>query len=196
MYTLATLATILLLPIVPAFLLFWALPSNAVVSGPLQGLKINLGGAFGAYFALVVLVLGTHSVWNPPPTPPAYQAWEVKGQIADNNGNPIEPLDVQDVAVVPSDIQRYQQGMFQLDFLAVPGENGGIDYPSLVISHKNFKAVTISLNPANAQTLSLASVDSVHHEILINALRLQPPPPYQAAAALNAPQAPVPGGHQ
>jgi hypothetical protein len=66
-----TLTIIILLPVIPAFLLFKALPSSdADLSGPLKGFTIKLKGAFAGYFATVLLILATHSVWNPPP---AYQ---------------------------------------------------------------------------------------------------------------------------
>ncbi len=49
---------IVLCPLLPAFILFKFLPTEAKVEGPWQGLKIKLGGAFGGYFLLVLLVLG------------------------------------------------------------------------------------------------------------------------------------------
>lgn len=48
-------AIAVLLPLVPALLLYWALPSkegDAEVSGPLQGFTIKLQGAIAAYFAI------------------------------------------------------------------------------------------------------------------------------------------------
>lgn len=48
------LAAILLLPLVPAFLLYKFLPSRTNVSGPFKGLSIKLTGAFGGYFLLVL----------------------------------------------------------------------------------------------------------------------------------------------
>ena len=55
----ATKAVVTLLPIVPAYVLFKTLRSNARVTGPFAGLKIQLGGAFGAYF-IVFLVFFHH----------------------------------------------------------------------------------------------------------------------------------------
>ena len=46
-----------LLPLVPAYLLFRALPSQAEISGPFKGMTVKLGGAFAAYF-LVFLSCG------------------------------------------------------------------------------------------------------------------------------------------
>ncbi len=50
-------AVVTLLPIVPAYVLFRALPSQAEVSGPFQGMTIKLGGAFSAYFIVFLLLL-------------------------------------------------------------------------------------------------------------------------------------------
>lgn len=55
---LLALTTILLLPLVPAFLLYKFLPSKTNVSGPFKGLTIKLTGAFGGYFLLVLTSLG------------------------------------------------------------------------------------------------------------------------------------------
>lgn len=49
------IAVAVILPLVPALLLYWALPSkegDAEVSGPLQGFTIKLKGAIAAYFAI------------------------------------------------------------------------------------------------------------------------------------------------
>jgi hypothetical protein len=55
---LLALTTILLLPLVPAFLLYKFLPSKTNVSGPFKGLNVKLTGAFGGYFLLVLTSLG------------------------------------------------------------------------------------------------------------------------------------------
>src|SRR5258707_515623 len=52
------LAAILLLPLIPAFLLYKFLPSRTSVSGPFKGLNIKLTGAFGGYFLLVLTAIG------------------------------------------------------------------------------------------------------------------------------------------
>jgi uncharacterized membrane protein len=53
---LVLLSAVVLLPLIPAFLLFKLLPSRAVVKGPLAGMNVSLGGAFGGYVALAVFV--------------------------------------------------------------------------------------------------------------------------------------------
>src|SRR6476619_1680989 len=52
------LAAVLLLPLVPAFLLYKFLPSRTTVSGPFKGLNLTLTGAFGGYFILVLTAIG------------------------------------------------------------------------------------------------------------------------------------------
>lgn len=52
------LAAILLLPLIPAFLLYKFLPSKTNVSGPFKGLSLRLTGAFAGYFLLVLTAIG------------------------------------------------------------------------------------------------------------------------------------------
>jgi hypothetical protein len=52
------LAAVLLLPLIPAFLLYKFLPSKTNVSGPFKGLTLKLTGAFGGYFLLVLISVG------------------------------------------------------------------------------------------------------------------------------------------
>lgn len=55
------LAAILLLPLIPAYVLYKFLPvSETDVSGPYQGLSIKLKGAFAGYFLLVLACLGLY----------------------------------------------------------------------------------------------------------------------------------------
>ena len=54
------LSTILLIPLIPAFILYKFLPSKTVVTGPFKGLNINLTGAFSGYFLLVLIGIGLH----------------------------------------------------------------------------------------------------------------------------------------
>ena len=52
------LTAVLLLPLIPAFLLYKFLPSKTNVSGPFKGLNLKLTGAFGGYFLLVLTAIG------------------------------------------------------------------------------------------------------------------------------------------
>lgn len=48
------LSAMLILPLLPAFILYKFLPSKTNVSGPFKGLNLKLTGAFGGYFLLVI----------------------------------------------------------------------------------------------------------------------------------------------
>lgn len=53
--TLIIMAGILLIPLLPAFVIYKFLPSKTAVKGPFKGLNINLTGAFSGYFLLVII---------------------------------------------------------------------------------------------------------------------------------------------
>lgn len=52
------LSAILLIPLIPALLIYKLLPSRTSVSGPFKGLSIQLQGAFGGFFLLVLISIG------------------------------------------------------------------------------------------------------------------------------------------
>jgi len=177
---LVILVSVILLPILPAFLLFKALPSTAIVSGPFQGLNINLGGAFAGYFAVVVLVIASHSILFPTPIPP-YQVWEVSGQVTDaKTGKPIEPLSASDVVLVPPPLEPNVAGTFKLKFYSWLGPSGDIEFPRLAVSHITYgsdnvakiryEPDNIDLNPGASNDVT---VTRTGHRIEIKQIPLQ-----------------------
>jgi hypothetical protein len=192
---LLTLACIVLLPIVPAYFLFKALPSSASVTGPLQGLQVKLGGAFAGYFAVLLVVTYTHPIWAPAPV---YQVWEVSGQVTDDTGTAIQPLDIKDFELQPPTFQANRGGTFKLAFSTVPAPaGGGIEYPNLTISHPNFAPVVIPLEPSAMKELgkSLGLVrDEGTRRITINHIALHKLPAYTAAGPPPASGPQVNGG--
>ena len=119
--SLVSLAVMVLLPLVPAYLLFKALPSTAIVTGPFQGLKLKLGGAFAGYFILAVLVFYSHKIWAPPPQ---YQVWEVDGTVTDEDGAPLQLLELKDIGLYPPIFLANPGGSFQLKFFSWPPPRG------------------------------------------------------------------------
>ena len=71
-----------LIPLIPAYVLYKTLPAETSVTGPFQGFKINLSGAFGGYFLLVLIAFG----------------FSLK-LIADSNGKRIEKLSAENSAL-------------------------------------------------------------------------------------------------
>jgi len=181
MIDLLYLACTVLLPIIPAFLLFKALGSQGDVGGPLLGLKIKLSGAFAGYFAVLVLIFVMYNVWHP-----TYKVWKVHGQVTDESGAAIEPLEDKDVILIPGTYTAYPDGGFDLTFAAVPG-----DYPRLTISHASFQAVTRVLDPKSADLK-----DQGNGHLMLQKISLRRLPAYSASgappAALPANQEPAP----
>jgi len=132
------LACMILLPIVPASLLFKALGSTGDVSGPMLGLKIKLGGAFAGYFAVLVLLFVMYKTWHP-----TYAVWKVHGAVTDDQGIPIQPLDEKNVTLQPASVYFFPDGSFDMTFSAAPG-----DWPTLVVSYPNYLAITRPLDPS------------------------------------------------
>src|SRR5262245_56147344 len=98
-----TLGFIILIPMIPAYFLFRALPSTGEVDGKLfKGMEIKLGGAFAGYFAVVLLIFYKPDIWAPrPPQPETAAVWHLSGQVVDDAGMPIERLDIKDFAFSP-----------------------------------------------------------------------------------------------
>jgi len=174
----ANLSLVILLPLVPAFLLFWKLPSRADVTGPLQGLNLKLGGAFAGYFALLLLVFSTHNIWNPPPT---RQVWEVRGAVADEAGTAVRALTPTDIGLMPVRNVAYPDGTFSLTVSTEPKDGGGIAFPKVVVGYQDFQPVTIPLDPSDGSHQGMIW-DKKEHVVTIPTIRLKKFPEYNYRA--------------
>lgn len=182
------LAGVILLPLIPAFILFWALPSSADVSGPFQGLQMKLGGAFAGYFILVVLIFYTkNTIWDPVPS---YQVWTVTGTVADTNGGPVGPLGAGDISLLPPSLTT-SNSWFTMDVPVKPGQGGATDYPTLAITHPGYTTIDLALDPTSKQPSGVnLTFNSAANNVQIDNLQLQALPPYQPTTPLNAQAAP------
>lgn len=100
------LSTLVLLPLIPAFLLFKMLPSTAVVRGPLSGLTVDLGGAFGGYVALTVFLATFYSMRMTAP-----ETWTVQGELQAVDGE--IPTDL--VCKLKPPTLHIEDGKFEFD---------------------------------------------------------------------------------
>src|SRR6266446_5243211 len=161
MIAIVTLAVILLLPILPAYLLFKTLPSTGDVEGKLfRGLEIKLGGAFAGYIVVILIVFHYPGVWRPvslPPVPTA-SVWHLSGQLTDDSGTPIEPLDIKDFSFLPATLQSIPGGNFVLTIPTEPQQGGGTKFPIVAISHPNFSTLKIPLDPSEVSAEVRASL--------------------------------------
>ena len=174
----AHLIPIILLPMVPAFVLFWKLPSTADVTGPLQGLNLKLSGAFGGYCALLIILLYTHNIWNPPPS---RQVWEVRGTVADEAGTAVRALTPTDIGLMPVRNVAYPDGTFSLTVSTEPKDGGGIAFPKVVVGYQDFQPVTIPLDPSDGSHQGLIW-DEKAHVVTIPTIRLKKFPEYNNRA--------------
>jgi hypothetical protein len=88
------LAAVLLIPLVPAFILYKLLPSKAAVKGPFKGLDIALQGAFGGYFVLVLVAFGVMEAVRPDPSDfPLYEEYDLSGTavLGDSDPDDLDP---------------------------------------------------------------------------------------------------------
>jgi hypothetical protein len=189
-------AVVVLLPIVPAYLLFKLLPCRTDVSGPLLGYEIKLGGSFGGYFILVVLILSQLAKLKEIAAPQP-QVWRVTGTVLDGRGQPVEPFGANDVSFDPYIIKQDRRGTFTATFAATPKLSGnGFDFPTLSLSHEAEYANPIQLSQKTDEQISR---DEQNHTIQLKPIRLSNPAggEYQAAGAapeLTQPASPTSGG--
>jgi len=184
------IGTALLIPLLPAYVLYKALPSDAFVNGPLHGFKVQLGGAFAGYFTLVLVVL---LFWRPGPK---YELWEVKGQVRCQECGRLETGRL-GLSLRPPNQNITDDGMFEIQIARAPGMNGEFKFPTLVIEHPEFETVSVDLNegtPIYNQTFRKLAINKWSREITIEgnlskAIALEKKRPYSPQGAAPQPVA-------
>ena len=127
-------------PLLPAYILYKMLPSTTTVSGPFKGLTINLTGAFGGYFILVLLLLGfvatrfTSSKYQ-------YDSWWIKGTAGFQQTANAPDLRAISLFMRPPNPVINEDGSFEMEVLAKKGS----DFPFLIVDHPGFKREVVSL---------------------------------------------------
>ncbi len=185
-----TLALILFLPLVPAYILFKTLPGEAFVNGPLKGFDINLSGAFAGYFALVLLLFSTMPLWKPKEKP--QQDWTVTGTIQYDGGNAEDLSSQTRILLIPPEYSEKRDGSFVVNFKLPLGIQKS-DLPNLAIDVPGYQLVQIPLSgdplPYQKDQYPL-SIRQEHIQVtpVINLHREQAPPQAAAAPAYNANQ--------
>jgi hypothetical protein len=163
MQNLLVITVAILLPLIPAYLLFRLLPSEGSVEGPWHGLKIKLGGAFAAYFLLVVTVLAFSRML------PQYEVWTVQGEIRLADGEQFHPQMVS-FSVDPPGSTPKPNGFFSLELLAKPNNAGDPELPWLIVDHPGYKSGVLYVEKAGRRSLSARSI------VLTEPIVLEPNP--------------------
>ena len=156
------IAVVVLVPLIPAFLLYKFLPAGRTeVGGPFKGLDIKLSGAFAGYFLVVLIVtsllvflIKTKPVAPCPacPKPPAtqYEVYTVTGKV-DLEGQPnSQKIDYNQLtfSLQPSERTLNPDGSFSFEIPVKPGQNGKPEFPYLNVGHldSRYNKATIPLN--------------------------------------------------
>jgi hypothetical protein len=169
------LPMLVLLPLVPAFILFKVLKSSGEIRGPLYGLTLQLGGAFAGYFALLLVLLFSFKAYIVPP--PVHVVWTVKGQVVDQEQKPLD-VTTDSFALLPASPPPIaaEKGQFSVNFIPAPQDGGGVSYPTVIISYTDYLSKSVNLDPAqHGGSTSKQEVpiwDNVHHVITIPAIAL------------------------
>lgn len=164
-------AVIVLIPMIPALILYAVLPSRATVSGPFKGLNIRLQGAFGGYFLLVLVVVAvvvegrlseerrlseTRLSAN---LYPKYETWTVEGSFKFPHAVEEQSLLALKILLAPQKgetiggLDKANMLMFTVD---IPIRRTGPDpksyefpFHTIIVDHPDFFPENLKLNPSD-----------------------------------------------
>jgi hypothetical protein len=166
--------TIVLLPLVPAILLFKLLPSDASAQGPWKGLKIKVGGAFAGYFIMALLVTGISYYYVSPPL--TQTEYRISGVLrTDDPGARIDLNELEFFPAVDRRADRIEEGAYQFRATVrvhVDGRGHPIWlYDQWLISHPDFYPHPIRV--IDLQPVEDANGEPVAHELAAKDLILR-----------------------
>jgi hypothetical protein len=140
-YIIILVPLVVLLPVIPAYILYKALPSGTKVNGPFKGLNIQLTGAFGGYF-IVALLTGSF-ITSYTYLKPKYELWTVEGKIQLKEGG-FDPEDTIITIKPPDQFLSPKSGRFVIDKVPL-GKELGTKKPSLIIQKEGYKLSEVTL---------------------------------------------------
>jgi len=144
------IAAAVLLPLIPAYILYKTLPAKANVVGPLGKFTLKLSGAFAGYFALVIIVFGfVYSRPKPcPAAPPCptyqperYSVYKVQGVLQPKVGD--EDLTRDTNLTLRPWMEMQRSGFFE--FVVAVDQDSNATSKSLEITHEGFLPEVILL---------------------------------------------------
>lgn len=176
---LVILAALVLLPLVPAFVLFRVLRSRGRVDGQMGSFKIALGGAFGGYFALTVFI---STFYSQTLSKAGVEEWTVTGSFQFERGAEPPAIYCRLSPVLTLDPgNRFEWRIPVVKGTPLPRiavEPSGYEGDTLYLSNE-----TNALNPPDHKML----VDAKRRLIAFQPIKFKrtEPPPVQLAAAGN-----------
>lgn len=142
---LAFMLLILLVPIVPAFVLFKFLPNTADLSGPLKGLNVKISGAFAGY---VVGVLLSWQITTSLLEPVWADNWTIHGHVLfdDAPSSHHSPSEVVVITRPPlADIDP-NTGELEMTVPIARSHNGVVDVERVVFTFNGYEPITVPLD--------------------------------------------------
>lgn len=127
---------------------------------------LKLSGALAALVGIALLIN-----YELVSQTPRFQVWEVRGQVTDEGGTPIQPLDVGDVILQPPPLQPSLEGKFKLDFYSWSDLEGKTVFPVLGVSHDGFNQHPIDLDPDASADVEIKRTG---HKLEIKRITLHP----------------------
>src|SRR5712691_2490273 len=150
------LVVVVLVPVIPAFLLYKFLPEGkTTVGGPFRGLDIKLSGAFAGYF-LVLLIAISLIVFLIKQKPQQYEVYTVRGKVdLQKTGNQQPQFDYRQLSfsLEPSQQQVLPDGSFTIEIPVERKQNGELDFPTLSVEYADPQNKS---EPYEAGTIHLA----------------------------------------
>lgn len=128
-----------LLPLIPAYILYRLLPSQADLEGPWKGMKLKMSGAFAGYFVLMISLFGFSSRL------PNYEVWTVEGTMAFSDGAGSFDERVVRFTLEPPGVRVFPDGSFRLTLLTSPQTSGIPELPTFIVDHEGYVPVTVNL---------------------------------------------------
>jgi len=161
-------AAVVLIPLLPAFVLYRFLPSKTTARGPFQGLDIKLSGSFAGYF-LVLLMVTSFVIFlikrRSPETPPPryqYEVYTVLGKVELSDESQVRP-DYSGIklSLAPPQFLNTPDGSFSFQIPVRPDQIGQPDFPSLLVTHQDnrYETKTVPLGENFPNSLPGFSVE-------------------------------------
>ena len=148
---------ILLLPMVPAFLLFRFLPSTASVKGPMKGMSVKFGGAFGGYIGAVLIAW---QIAGSLLAPNWSDNWNVVAHIEfDGAAGGSPPVGEAVVVVRPPSAAIDPGGTVQMPVSIPRVSQTALGIQRLIVSYDGYAPVTVPLAPSGASEAAYGGDD-------------------------------------
>lgn len=132
--TIMYIVVTILVPLIPAYIIYRVLHSQTHATGKYMGLNIDLKGAFAGYFLLVLCIFGFITARQR-----AFTLYTVEGKIQLKSAQDLKAVSM---GISPPTTEVLPTGDF---VIRVPVENGSHELPRLLIECSGYDAVNINL---------------------------------------------------